>query len=143
MSSPQKKARPILEGLFREAEGQPPQLIGSRCRSCGYTAFPRRAICPACLAQDMAEVALGRRGVIDTFTVSRVAPPGFTAPYIQAFVLLPEGPRVFSIIDAQEGEVEMGTPVELVIGKVAVDPQGNELIGYKFRPVGPPRGDSG
>lgn len=133
----EKKARPIVEGLFRVGEGGLPHLVGSRCRSCGYTAFPRRAICPSCLAQEMEEVALSRRGVVDTFTVSRVAPPGFSAPYIQAFVLLPEGPRVFSVLEAREGEVEMGTPVELVIGKVAVDPQGNDLISYKFRPVAP------
>jgi uncharacterized OB-fold protein len=83
----------------------------------------------------MQETALSRRGVIETFTVSYVAPPGFKAPYLQAYVRLPEGPRVFSILAAQEGEVDMGTEVELVIEKLAEDEQGNDLIGYKFRPV--------
>jgi uncharacterized OB-fold protein len=86
----------------------------------------------------MEETALSRRGVIETFTVSNVAPPGFKAPYLQAYIRLPEGPRVFSVLDAQEGDVDMGSEVEMVIDKLAEDEQGNDLIGYKFRPV--PRG---
>ena len=46
----------------------------------------------------MQEMALSTRGKIDTFTVVYVAPMGFTAPYIQAFVDLPEGLRIFSLI---------------------------------------------
>lgn len=138
MSAAERKQIPVLEGLFHipSAPGQQPYLIGSRCRSCGYVAFPKKVICPACLGEDtMAEVPLSRRGVIETFTVSRVAPPGFTAPYIQAYVHLPEGPRLFSIIAGREEEIEMGQDVELIIDKIAMDEAGNELIGYKFRPV--------
>ncbi len=134
----EKRQLPVLEGIFHTPDdpSQPPHLVGSRCQACGYTAFPKRAICPACLGRDtMQETALSRRGVIETFTVSHVAPPGFKAPYLQAYVLLPEGPRVFSVLAAQEGEVDMGTEVELVIEKLAEDEQGNDLIGYKFRPV--------
>ncbi|MDP7239891.1 MAG: Zn-ribbon domain-containing OB-fold protein [Dehalococcoidia bacterium] len=133
-----KKQLLALEGVFHTPDdpSQPPHLVGSRCRACGYTAFPKRAICPSCLGRDtMEETALSRRGLIETFTVSHVAPPGFKAPYLQAYIRLPEGPRIFSVLDAQEGEVDMGSEVELIIDKLAEDEQGNDLIGYKFRPV--------
>jgi len=137
----EKKQLLALEGVFHipDDPSQPLHLIGSRCQACGYTAFPKRAICPACLGRDtMEETPLSRRGIVETFTVSYVAPPGFKAPYLQAYVGLPEGPRIFSVLDAQEGEVDMGSEVEMVIDKLAEDEQGNDLIGYKFRPV--PRG---
>jgi uncharacterized OB-fold protein len=84
------------------------------------------------------DIPLSRNGIIDTFTVINVAPVGFKAPYIQAFVDLPEGPRVFSLItgcDPLKNELKEGSPVELVIEKVREDEKGNELIGYKFRPA--------
>jgi len=90
----------------------------------------------------MEETPLSRRGKIDTFSVVRVAPTGFEAPYIQAFVDLPEGPRVFSLItgcEPSEDALKEGQEVELVIEKITEDEKGNELIGYKFRPVGKDR----
>jgi uncharacterized OB-fold protein len=87
----------------------------------------------------MREMALSTRGRIDTFTVVHVAPRGFKAPYIQAFVDLPEGPRIFSLITGCEPSEEVlktGTEVELVIEKITEDEEGNDLIGYKFRPIG-------
>jgi len=87
----------------------------------------------------MQEIALSSRGEIDTFTVVHVAPVGFKAPYIQAYVDLPEGPRVFSLItgcEPSESALKTGTEVELVIDKITEDEKGNDLIGYKFRPIG-------
>lgn len=116
-----------------------PYLIGSRCGDCGHVAFPPREVCPACLNDgNIRQVPLSRKGQIDTYTVSRVAPPGFEAPYIQAFVRLPEGPRIFTLITdcpPVEGALEIGQEVELVVERLSRDEQGNELIGYKFRPV--------
>ncbi len=86
----------------------------------------------------MEEVPLSRRGTIDTFTVVHVAPTGFKAPYIQAYVDLPEGPRIFSLItgcDPLGTDLRDGAEVELVIEKIREDEKGNDLIGYKFRPV--------
>ena len=87
----------------------------------------------------MEDLPLSTRGKIDTYSVVQVAPTGFTAPYIQAFVDLPEGPRVFTIItgcEPSEEAIGEGQEVELFIDKVREDEKGNDLIGYKFRPVG-------
>ncbi len=138
----EKKRVPILPGLMHEATSanESSYLIGSKCKECGRVFFPRRPVCRVCLKEGtMEEKALSVRGKIDTYTVVQVAPMGFKAPYIQAFVDLPEGPRVFTLItgvEAKEGALKEGEEVELVIGKITEDEKGNELIGYKFRPVG-------
>jgi uncharacterized OB-fold protein len=100
-----KKRIPILPGLLHE--GASPEdrsyLIGSRCRKCGRTFFPRQFLCSVCMQNNtMEEIPLSTRGKIDTFSVVHVAPLGFKAPYVQAFVDLPEGPRLFSIITGCE-----------------------------------------
>jgi len=64
--------------------------------------------------------------------------PGFPAPYIQAYVDIEEEPLIFSLItgcEAKEGALEIGDEVELVIEKITQDDEGNDAIGYKFRPI--------
>lgn len=136
---PQRKQVLLREGLFRlpTSPGEQPYLLGSKCRECGNVFFPKRAICPACVAEDtLEEVPLGTRGTINSFATVRVAPAGFAAPYTQALVDLPEGLTIFSIIVGEtsgSAALEIGAEVELVIGPVSVDESGNEVIGYKFR----------
>jgi len=132
---------PVLEGLFHRPSGpgDKPYLIGSKCSACGYVAFPRREVCPACVHENtMQDIPLSTRGKLFSFTVARVAPPGFTAPYLQAYVDLPEGPRIFSLISGVEPTDDAlveGQDMELVIEKIRTDEQGNHVIGYKFRPM--------
>lgn len=138
----EKKRLPLLPGVIHEAAapGDRAYLIGTRCRACGRVFFPKCLACRVCMTDDtIDEVPLSTRGRIDTFTVVHVAPAGFKAPYIQAFVDLPEGPRVFSLItgcDPLDNDLHGGSEVELVIEKIREDERGNDLIGYKFRPIG-------
>jgi uncharacterized OB-fold protein len=138
----EKKRLPVLPGIIHEATSSDDKsyLIGSRCRVCGRTFFPKLSVCRVCMVDDtLEETALSTKGKIDTFTVVYVAPVGFKTPYIQAFVDLPEGPRIFSLItgcEPSENALKTGTEVELVIDKITEDEKGNDLIGYKFRPVG-------
>lgn len=135
------KQKPFAEGLFYQptSSSEKPHLIGSKCSVCGYVSFPKTTICPICIKEGtMNEVALGTKGKINSFTIARVAPQGFEAPYIAASVDLPEGPRVFAMItgcEPLEEALEIGTEAELVIEKLREDEEGNEIIGYKFRPV--------
>ena len=116
-----------------------PCLIGSKCMVCKYTAFPKREVCPVCLKRNtMKETSLSRVGKINTFAISRVGTLNHKAPYIQAYVDLPEGPRLFNTItdcDPTEESIRIGMDVELLIEKVAEDEEGNDIIGYKFRPL--------
>ena len=64
--------------------------------------------------------------------------PGYRAPYIIARTELPEGLIVTSLItgcEPAEGALEIGDEVELVIDKITEDEEGNDIIGYMFRPV--------
>lgn len=137
----ERKRIPVLPGLVHEAAGpdEKSYLIGSRCKKCGRVSFPKKHICSVCMTEDtMEETPLGTKGTIDTFTVIHVAPLGFKAPYVQAFVNLPEGPRIFSLIggcDPLQNDLKDGAEVELSVEKIREDENGNDLIGYKFHPV--------
>lgn len=127
----------VREGLFEETPAGP-ALIGSRCAACGQHAFPGRAICYRCQSTDQERVHLGRQGRLVTYAVSWVAPTGFEPPLIQGFVDLPEGVRLFSMIEGiepRDDALSPGDPLELTIAPLRVDEQGRAVLGYKFRPV--------
>lgn len=140
-SADRKQALLMNGKLFQlpQSVGGKPYLIGSRCTACRYTSFPAKTVCPVCLEPNtMKELPLGRVGKIDTFAISRIGTVQHKAPYIQAFVDLPEGPRVFaSIINCAPTEeaVRIGMEVELVIDEVGTDEDGKGIIGYQFQPV--------
>jgi len=120
--------------------GETPHLIGSRCRACHATVFPKMAVCPACHAADtMEDTAMGRQGRLFNFTIAHVAPQGFEAPYFQAFVDIPEGPRIFSLISAdvpvQAGALEDGMALELVIEPIGKTADNVPILTYKYRPA--------
>ncbi len=137
----EKKKIPIKEGLFHvpDQPGEQPYLIGSKCSGCGYVAFPKAYVCPACMKDDtMKEVPLSRRGKLDTYAVLRRAPTGFTAPYIVGYVILPEGTRIFTNftgVEPEDNVFKLGQEMELVIDKIREDEKGNEIIAWKFKPV--------
>jgi len=85
----------------------------------------------------MEEKALSRIGRLYTYYVSMVAPLGFTAPFAAGYIDLPEGVRVYAPLtgfDLTGTSLQLGTEMELVIGKIHEDENGNDVVGYKFRP---------
>lgn len=140
-SAIKKKQVPVQEGLFYQPKSpeEKPYLIGAKCRVCGYISFPKLLVCPHCVQKDtMEEIHLSGEGKIDTFSICNAALPGFEAPSIQAYVKLEEGARFWSLItgvDPSDEILKIGADVELVIGKVRNDADGNEVVSYQFRPV--------
>ncbi|MDO8491778.1 MAG: OB-fold domain-containing protein [Dehalococcoidia bacterium] len=136
-----KKAVPLQQGLFHipASPGDTGYLIGSKCSNCGYVAFPRRVVCASCVKDDtMKELRLSGKARLDRFTVAHQAPAGMTAPYIQAYVQLEEGPMLYTLVTGVEQKAEalqLDQPMEAVIEKIREDEQGNDLIAWKFRPV--------
>ena len=121
------------------ASGEEPALEGSRCPQCGDTFYPPRHICLSCYHEGLDTVALSNRGVLWTFTIARMAPPGSlaTAPYVIAQVQLPEGVVVPTVLtDVDPESVRIGMPLELVVEKALVNAEGNEVMAFKFRPAG-------
>jgi uncharacterized protein len=137
----EKRTVLIKEGWFHvpATTRDKPYLIGSRCGRCGFTTFPKVKSCRSCMGEDtMKDFPLSAEGKLDTFAVSMQGPPGFTTPYIQAYVTLPEGIRIFTMIDTDKPEaenLEIGDKMVLVIGKIKVDAKGNDVVGWKFKPV--------
>ena len=137
----QKNRVPVQEGLFYQPSSsmEKPYLIGTKCRICGYVAFPKLSVCPLCITKDtMEETHISGKGRIDTFSVCYAALPGFESPSIQAYISLDDGARIWSLITGVEPSDEIlkiGMEVELTIGKLREDAAGNEIISYQFRPV--------
>ncbi len=120
--------------------GATPCLVGNRCRECRTVVFPKMPVCPSCRRNGvMEEVELGRTGKLYSHTIAYVAPNGFTAPYFQAFVELPEGPRVFSLIGSEcpveRGVLQDGIEMRLIVERVADTPERRDQLTYKYVPA--------
>ncbi len=116
-----------------------PVLQGSRCGSCEKVYFPTKTICPGCISKEsMEEVALSRQGELYSFSVAHVAPEGFKTPYAFGLVVLPEGLRLFSIIqDCKPFDeiLKIGLQVELDLGAIVKNDEGEDVYSYVFKPV--------
>jgi uncharacterized OB-fold protein len=129
----------VAHGLFELPGGDYKKgyLVGSRCGRCGTVSFPSRAVCPSCLDRESIEkVRMSRKGTLHTFSINRMAPEGFKAPYVTGKVDLPEKVRVFAVITGvspNEDVLKIGQPMEICFGPLTGEPGG--MIGYMFRPV--------
>jgi uncharacterized protein len=101
-----------LKQFFEQARGG--QLTAVRCTGCGELAIPPKAFCPACGTRGWEPVTLSGDGVVESFTVIRVAPRQFVAevPYAIGAVRLSEGVSMLGrIVDVPVDEVSVGLRV--------------------------------
>ena len=114
-------------------------LSGSRCSRCGRVYFPLRKNCPNCLDnRPMEQSRLSDRGVLRTFVVASIAPPGYPAPHAQGYIHLCDGgPLIFSLLTDYEGEssLRIGCEMVLKIINLGRDPAARAIVGYRFRPL--------
>ena len=137
------KSVPVAEGLFAEMDDGP-RLLGSKCASCGTPYFPRSAVChnPDCGESKMEDASFGPRGTLWSCAIQNYPPPlparyeePYT-PYAVGMVDMPEGLRVLGRISTDDPEsVQVGAEVELVLERLYLDENGNEVITWKFRPI--------
>lgn len=93
--------KPVEEGLFSV---DPPALFGGRCRSCGWTHFPRRWICSFCQRETVGEVLLGVVGTVYSHTTVHASPPGYRGPvpYVLGVVeLIGDGVRIETLLTSE------------------------------------------
>jgi len=86
----------------------------------------------------MNEIKLGPYGTLENYAVMQVGPPDFPPPYIMGYVRTKEGALVFTLIigcKARDGVLDIGEEMELVVEKIREDRDGNNLVGWKFRPT--------
>ena len=142
---PDKNSISIKEGLWTipVIPDEKPQLIGSKCDKCGEIFFPKkeRQWCVHCYSKSLNEVKLSREGKIVSFSVVMQQPGGGfykgPVPYSYGCIDLPEGIRIESLLTTDDFEkLKVDGTVELVIEKLCDDGEGNEVMAFKFRPVG-------
>lgn len=119
-------------------------LIGLKCKVCGYINFPAREICAKCGRKTEFEpTKLSGRGKIYSYTIIAAGstPPEFlmqekyVGSYPVGVIELEEGPKVVAqLTDCKADELRIGLEVEAVFRKIYED---DNVIRYgvKFRPV--------
>ena len=115
------------------------QLIGNICKKCGAKHFPPRQVCTECRGTEFEPFKFNGQGELYSFTTLRSAPAGFEGyvPYSVGMIKLQEGPMVEAMLtDVDEEDLEIGTPMEMVIRKIRQEDGDRGLLvyGYKFRP---------
>jgi uncharacterized OB-fold protein len=129
---------PMASGIFTlpPYDKAPPTLLGGYCQECDKNYFPRPKYCPGCLGQ-LIETAAGSTGSIYSYTIVRIRPPfGFPSPYSVVYVDLDEsGLRVFCLFDPEAiGKLRIGLKVELAVGPLGHNGQGETCLRPYFRP---------
>lgn len=138
MSQGMKTGKWIEEGWFHDF-GEGWSLTGGRCAACGKTCFPMKQVCPACFHAGQEKFPISRKGKLHTFARSHMGPSGLPTPYTIGFIDLPEGIKLFSLLtqcDPWDKVLAVGMEMEMVIETIREDEEGNEIVGYKFRPSG-------
>ena len=114
-------------------------LAGTRCEKCGRVYFPARRNCPRCLdEQSVQQITLSTQGTLQSFSVSKVAPPGFSVPHAQGYVdLADNGPRIFSLLTdhADGANLKAGCKMALKIVELGKDKEEKPIVAYRFRPL--------
>ena len=131
---------PIKAGYFTVPDdpAEPPRLLGSRCEDCGEHFFPRRAVCAKCLSERTADVLLGPRGTVYSYTFVHFPLFGSTrlehVGYGVGQVDLPEGPRVQLPLAGRQEDYRVGQTVEAELEPLREE-DGQDVVIIRFRPV--------
>jgi uncharacterized protein len=129
----------IGEGLFviPQSPSEEPHLIGSKCKNCGEVTFPKQPWCANC-GGEAEELVLSSRGKLYSFSnVNNPVPEGYKGPipYGVGSVEV-DGTRIMCYItEPDPAKMKIDMDMELVIESLFVDDDGNDVIGFKFRPV--------
>lgn len=70
-------------------------LVGGRCRVCGRSVWPMRAVCYHCGSAEVDQAPLARGGMLLSCTTVMVPRPGMPDPYVLGQVRIDDGPMVF------------------------------------------------
>jgi uncharacterized protein len=109
------------------------ELLVKQCEDCASLIWYPRSICPECGSLRTRWQPVSGRGRVYSYTVNHrgEGPYRDCGPYVLAYVELDEGPRLMTnIVEAGEGELAVGLPVEVVFHDTG---EGNALP--RFRPA--------
>lgn len=127
-----------VPGTLKGKTLQQMSLVGTACGGCNRTYFPKRRNCPHCLDDaHVKEVELSRTGQLQSFVVTKAAPPGYSVPHAQGYVTLADnGPTLFTLLtEYDESKLEAGCTMELKCVETRRDENNEPVIGYRFKPA--------
>jgi uncharacterized OB-fold protein len=90
----------------------PSSVVGGKCRDCSAFTYPPGSSCRLCGAEIEA-VRLAGTGRLQAWTVIRVAPESFEAPYVIGYAVLDEGPRVLVRINENPEDLSFDAVLQL------------------------------
>jgi len=135
-----KKGVLVDSKFFARREDGSLDVVGSRCRKCGRTFFPRKKACMDCMVWgEMEDVPLSKKGHLVSYSVSQDPLRGFPIPYAFGYVMLPEGIMLYSIFsdcEPHEEKLKIGMEMEMIMDYMMTDRYENDIICYKFKPAG-------
>jgi len=109
------------------------ELLVKQCAECASVIWYPRALCPDCGSLRTRWQPVSGRGRVYSYTVNHrgEGPYRDCGPYVLAYVELDEGARLMTnIVDASDGELAIGLPVEVVFHDTG---EGSALP--RFRPA--------
>ncbi len=108
------------------------RLTTTKCKDCGYIAWPPRVVCPECMSDQVEWVDFPKVGKIYAFTVQQGGtPPGFPSPMVYALIDFDNGKRIISpVVDCDPKEVQVNAEVVL---KVVPAPKDRVLFFFKLK----------
>ena len=112
-------------------------LQGSKCETCGRFYFPLRKNCPRCKdGKPIRSIQLENKGILQTFVVASIAPPGYDVPHAQGYIDLNDGPTIFSLLSAfgDGSRLKVGDRMVLNVIPRGKDPEGKPIMAYRFSP---------
>jgi uncharacterized OB-fold protein len=113
-------------------------MEAAKCSNCGKVTFPGRLICPECKQSEHETIPLSGKGKLETFTIIRTAPSGFTdfAPYAVGIIELEEGVKILGqITDCDPEELNTGDTLTSKFRRMNEEGKtGMIMYAYKFVP---------
>ena len=102
------------------------RLTTTKCKDCGFVAYPPRVICPECYSENLEYIDLPTKGKVIVFSEEvKGVPLGFPSPLIHAVIDLGVDParRVLSrVINCPAGVLQRGDEVQLAVFEVPAFP---------------------
>ncbi|HTK64053.1 MAG TPA: OB-fold domain-containing protein [Pseudonocardia sp.] len=126
--------RPLLAGMI--VNGDEIGFVVHACSACGVRSLQPTLVCGNCGSRAFQqEESRSAEGVVTSFTVVHMAPPGIAVPFVSVVVRLDDGLSVRgNLVDTDPVSPAEGSRVRI---RAAAVPGQPDVVGYEFVPAGP------
>ncbi|MEV6781264.1 OB-fold domain-containing protein [Streptomyces sp. NPDC051098] len=115
-------------------DGQRTTVTITVCQACASRWFPPRDTCSTCASAEVEDIASESHGTVYASSVVQIAPRGFQAPYVLAYVDI-SGVRLLAHCPTSDQALTPGTRVHLTVAPIADTGEGT-ITSYVVTPLG-------